>query len=41
MDDKAIAEELRLDVMTKAKYDDDRKGDKDYSVLNDSCYDYR
>jgi hypothetical protein len=28
MDDKAIAEELRLDVMTKTKYDDDRKGTK-------------
>jgi hypothetical protein len=28
MDDEAIADELRLDVMTKAKYDDDRKGAK-------------
>jgi hypothetical protein len=28
MDDKAIAEELRLDVMTKINYDDDRKGTK-------------
>jgi hypothetical protein len=28
MDDEAIAEELRLDVMTKTKYDDDRKGKK-------------
>jgi hypothetical protein len=28
MDDEAIAEELRLDVMTKTKYDDDRKGTK-------------
>jgi hypothetical protein len=26
MDNKAIAEELRLDVMTKTKYDDVRKG---------------
>ena len=26
MDDGAIAEELRLDVMTKTKYDEDRKG---------------
>jgi hypothetical protein len=26
MDDEAVAEELRLDVMTKTKYDDDRKG---------------
>jgi hypothetical protein len=26
MDDEAIAEELRLDVTTKTKYDDDRKG---------------
>jgi hypothetical protein len=28
MDDEAIAEELRLDMMTKTKYDDDRKGTK-------------
>jgi hypothetical protein len=28
MDDGAIAEELRLDVMTKTKYDEDRKGIK-------------
>jgi hypothetical protein len=28
MNDKAVAEELRLDVMTKTKYDDDRKGTK-------------
>jgi hypothetical protein len=28
MDDEAIAEELQLDVMTKTKYDDDRKGIK-------------
>jgi hypothetical protein len=28
MDDEAIAEVLRLDVMTKTKYDDDRKGTK-------------
>jgi hypothetical protein len=28
MDDEAIAEELRLDVMTKINYDDDRKGTK-------------
>jgi hypothetical protein len=28
MDDEAIAEELRLDVMMKTKYDDDRKGTK-------------
>jgi hypothetical protein len=26
MDDGAIAKELRLDVMTKAKYGEDRKG---------------
>jgi hypothetical protein len=26
MDDGAIAEELRSDVMTKTKYDEDRKG---------------
>jgi hypothetical protein len=28
MDDEAIAKELRLEVMTKIKYDDDRKGTK-------------
>jgi hypothetical protein len=28
MDDEAIAKELRLDVMTKTKYDDGRKGTK-------------
>jgi hypothetical protein len=28
MNDEAIAEELRLDVMTKTKYDDDQKGTK-------------
>jgi hypothetical protein len=28
MDDKAIADELQLDVMTKTKYDDDRKETK-------------
>jgi hypothetical protein len=28
MDDEAIVEELRLDVMMKTKYDDDRKGTK-------------
>jgi hypothetical protein len=28
MDDEAIAEELQPDVMTKTKYDDDRKGIK-------------
>jgi hypothetical protein len=28
MDNGAIAEELRLDVMTKTKYDEDRKGTK-------------
>jgi hypothetical protein len=28
MDDEAIAEELRFDVMTKTKYDDDRKETK-------------
>jgi hypothetical protein len=33
MDDKAVAEELRLDVMTKTKYDDDQKG-TDYSAFN-------
>jgi hypothetical protein len=27
-DDEAVAEELRLDVVTKTKCDDDRKGTK-------------
>jgi hypothetical protein len=33
MDDKAIAEELRPDVMMKTKYDDDRKGTKTIQSL--------
>ena len=33
MDDEAIATELRLDVMTKTKYDDDRKGTKTIQSL--------
>ena len=33
MDDEAIAEELRLDVMTKTKYDDNRKGTKTIQSL--------
>ena len=33
MDDEAIAEELRLDVMTKTKYDDDQKGTKTTQFL--------
>jgi hypothetical protein len=33
MDDEAIAEELMLDVMTKTKYDDDRKGTKTIQSL--------
>jgi hypothetical protein len=28
MDDEPIAKELRLEVMTKTKYDDDQKGTK-------------
>jgi hypothetical protein len=28
MDDEAIVEEFQLNVMTKTKYDDDRKGTK-------------
>jgi hypothetical protein len=40
MNDGAIAEEFRLEVMTKIKYDDNRKG-TDYSILNDACYAYR
>jgi hypothetical protein len=41
MDNEAIAKELRFDVMTKTKSDEDLKGDKDYSILNDSHYVYR
>jgi hypothetical protein len=33
MDDGAIAEELRLDMMTKTKYDEDRKGTKTLQSL--------
>jgi hypothetical protein len=33
MDDQAKADELRLDVMTKTKYDDDRKGTKTIKSL--------
>jgi hypothetical protein len=33
MDDEPIAEELRLDVMTKTKYDDDQKGTKTIQSL--------
>jgi hypothetical protein len=33
MNDEAIAEKLRLDVMTKTKYDDDRKGTKTIQSL--------
>jgi hypothetical protein len=33
MDDKAITEELWLDVMTKTKYDEDRKGTKTIQSL--------
>ena len=33
MDDEAIAKELQLDVMTKTKYDDDRKGTKTIQSL--------
>jgi hypothetical protein len=33
MDDQAKADELRLDVMTKTKYDDDRKGTKTIQSL--------
>jgi hypothetical protein len=33
MDDEAVAEELRLDVMTKTEYDDDRKGTKTTQFL--------
>jgi hypothetical protein len=33
MDDGAIAEELQLDVMTKTKYDEDRKGTKTIQSL--------
>jgi hypothetical protein len=33
MDDEAITEELQLDVMTKTKNDDDRKGRKTIQSL--------
>jgi hypothetical protein len=33
MDDGAIVKELRLDVMTKIKYDEDRKGTKTIQFL--------
>jgi hypothetical protein len=33
MDDDAIAKELWLDVMTKTKYDDNRKGTKTIQSL--------
>jgi hypothetical protein len=33
MDDRAIAEEIQLDVMTKTKYDEDRKGTKTIQSL--------
>jgi hypothetical protein len=33
MDDESMAEELRFDVMTKTKYDDDRKGTKTIQSL--------
>jgi hypothetical protein len=33
MNNEAIAEEFQLDVMTKIKYDDDRKGTKTIQPL--------
>ena len=33
MNDETIAEEFQLDVMTKIKYDDDRKGTKTIQSL--------
>jgi hypothetical protein len=33
MNNEAIAEEFQLDVMTKIKYDDDRKGTKTIQSL--------
>jgi hypothetical protein len=33
MDDEATVEELRLDVMTKTRYDDDLKGTKTIQSL--------
>ena len=38
---EAVAEELRLNMVTKTKYDADRKGEEEYLVLNDSCYNYK
>ena len=43
MDDEAIAEELRLDVVMKTEYDDDRKETKTtqslmfYGMIIDEC----
>jgi hypothetical protein len=47
MDDEAVAKELRFDVMTKTKYDDDRKGTKTTQSLMfrvmiiDECQGYK
>jgi hypothetical protein len=47
MDNEAIAEELRLDVMTKTKYDEDQKGTKTTQSLMicimfiDECQGYK
>jgi hypothetical protein len=47
MDDEAIAEELRLDVMTNTKYDDDQKGTKTTQSLMirvmiiDECHEHK
>jgi hypothetical protein len=46
-DDGAIAEDLQLDVMTKTKYDEDRKGTKTIQSLMirvmviDECQGYK
>jgi hypothetical protein len=47
MNDEAIAEELRLDVVMKTEYDDDRKGTKTTQSLMfcvkiiDECQGYK
>jgi hypothetical protein len=47
MDDEVVAEELRLDVMTKTKYDDDQKGTKTTQslmfrvMITDECQRYK
>jgi hypothetical protein len=47
MDDEAVAEELRLDVMRKTKYGDDQKGTKTtqslmfHVMIIDECHGHK